>query len=106
MVIASFPGMRRTVRVQNAGNDAFTVSTAALSFTSMEMMLQSMVAVKTTAKSEVLFMAVSFPMKAGVLKLTKRVKDIFSFFFVNFGKLKVLSVYIDNRDLDSRNLFV
>ena len=42
------------------GNDALTVSTAALSFASMEMMLQSMAAVKTTAKREVLFMAVSF----------------------------------------------
>ena len=43
-----------------AGNAAFTVSTAALSFTSMERMLQSMAAVKTTAKMEDLFMAVSF----------------------------------------------
>ncbi len=43
-----------------AGNAAFTVSTAALSFTSMERMLLSMAAVKTTAKREDLFMAVSF----------------------------------------------
>ena len=43
-----------------AGNDAFTASTAAFSFASMEMRLQSMVAVNATAKNEVLFMELSF----------------------------------------------
>ena len=42
------------------GNAALAVSTAALSFTNMERMAQSMVAVKTAAKSEVRFIAVSF----------------------------------------------
>lgn len=38
------------------GNEAAADSTAALSFASMDKMLQSMAAVKTTAKRDVLFM--------------------------------------------------
>ena len=57
-----FPGVRICPFICHiaAGNAAFTASTAALSFTSMERMLPSMAAVKTTAKREDLFMAVSF----------------------------------------------
>ena len=49
---------------QNAdGNAAAADSTAVFSFASMVRMLQSMAAVKRTAKRDVLFMVDAFPMK-------------------------------------------
>jgi hypothetical protein len=72
------------------GNAALAVSTAALSFTNMERMAQSMVAVKTAAKSDVRFIAVSFRMgcNAGSANCFRELDGVRRDILADFARLR------------------